>query len=277
MILPMEKGLNHEVCGAGEPLLLVHGTGGNLRVWDPVVGRLAAGRTVIAVDLPGFGLSPRISELGALPEVPPDAPPTPAGFALVLAALIRRLGHETVHVAGNSVGGWTALEMAKLGAARSVVALSPAGLWRREAPLYDVLSLRNTRRFTRLFDPLLPSLLSRPLGRRISLYQTFAHPERVPPRAAVEAARAFGRAPGFEEHFEATIRERFAGGRAIPVPITVAFGARDRLLLRHQSRHRDELPPRTRWFEIPDCGHIPTHDDPALVAEVILAGSARRG
>jgi pimeloyl-ACP methyl ester carboxylesterase len=80
------------------------------------------------------------------------ASPTPAGFAVVLADLLRQLGHSTAHVAGNSVGGWTALEMAKLGAARSVVALSPAGLWARRAPLYDVLSLRGTRRFSRLFD-----------------------------------------------------------------------------------------------------------------------------
>ena len=46
------------------------------------------------------------------------------------------------------------------------------------------------------------------------------------------------------------------------------------LPLRHQSRHRDQLPPQTRWLELPGCGHVPTHDDPALVAEVILGGSA---
>ena len=271
MIRRMDRDLHHEVHGAGEPLLLIHGTGGSLRVWDPVVGRLAAGRTVISVDLPGFGDSPRITEL----ETPPGISPTPAGFARVLAAFVSRLGHDTVHVAGNSVGGWTALEMAKLGAARSVVALSPAGLWAQDAPLYDVLSLRNTRRFTRLFDPLLPALLSRSLGRKLALWQTFAHPERVPPEAAVEAARAFGRAPGFDEHLDATIRERFVGGHSISVPVTVAFGERDRLLLRRQSRHRDELPSRTRWFELPGCGHVPTHDDPDLVAEVILDGTAR--
>jgi pimeloyl-ACP methyl ester carboxylesterase len=171
------------------------------------------------------------------------------------------------------VGGWTALEMARLGAARSVVALSPAGLWARRAPLYDVLSLRGTRLFTRLLDPLMPALLSRPLGRRIAMWQTVARPERVPPGAAVEIARAFGRSPGFDEHLDATVRERFVGGRSIAVPVTVAFGERDRLLLRHQSRHRDQLPPQTRWFELPGCGHVPTHDDPALVAEVILRGT----
>jgi pimeloyl-ACP methyl ester carboxylesterase len=136
-----------------------------------------------------------------------------------------------------------------------------------------VLSLRGTRLFTRLLDPLMPALLSSPLGRRIAMWQTVARPERVPPDAAVKIARAFGRSPGFEEHLDATIRERFVGGRSITVPVTVAFGERDRLLLRHQSRHRDQLPPQTRWFELPGCGHVPTHDDPALVAEVILRGT----
>jgi pimeloyl-ACP methyl ester carboxylesterase len=162
-----EAGFDHEVYGAGEPLVLVHGTGGSLRVWDPVVPLLAARRTVISVDLPGFGASP--------PLTPPGPPPTPAGFAVVLADLLRQLGHSTAHVAGKSVGGWTALEMAKLGAARWVVALSSAGLWAGRVPLYDVLSLGGTRRFCRLFDFLMPVLLSRPLWRRkLMMWQNIA-------------------------------------------------------------------------------------------------------
>ena len=96
MIPLVAQSVHHEVHGAGEPLLLIHGTGGSLRVWDPLVDHLAARRTVIAVDLPGFGLSPRMK---------PGTAPTPAGFARVLAGLLRELGHHTAHVAGNSVGG----------------------------------------------------------------------------------------------------------------------------------------------------------------------------
>jgi pimeloyl-ACP methyl ester carboxylesterase len=262
---PLVQDLRHEVRGTGEPLLLVHGTGSSLHVWDPLVERLAARMTVIAVDLPGFGASP--------PLTPSGPPPDPAGFAGVLTEFLGQLGHPTAHIAGNSVGGWTALEMAKLGAARSVVALSPAGLWARRSPLYDVLSFRGTRLLCRLLDPLLPALLARPLGRRLMLSQNFARPERVPPAAAVEIARAFGRSPGFEAHLEATNPQRFVGGRSIGVPVTVAFGGKDRMLLRHQSRHRDQLPPQTRWLELPGCGHVPTYDDPDLVAEVILGGS----
>ena len=46
--------------GAGKPLLLVHGIS-NLHNWDPIVPALARHRTVIAVDLPGFGDSPPAS------------------------------------------------------------------------------------------------------------------------------------------------------------------------------------------------------------------------
>lgn len=195
------------------------------------------------MDLPGFGDSP-----------PPGPPPTPAGFAVVLADLLRRLGYGTAHVAGNPVGGWTALEMSKLGAARSVVALSPAGLWARpRAALRRALPARHATPLPAPRPPL-------------------ARPERVAPGAAVEIARSFGRSPGFDEHLDATIPLRFVGGGAIGVPVTVAFGGKDRMLLRHQSRHRDRLPPQTRWFELPGCGHVPTHDDPDLVAEVILGG-----
>jgi pimeloyl-ACP methyl ester carboxylesterase len=106
------------------------------------------------------------------------------------------------------------------------------------------------------------------------MWQTIVHPERVPPGAAVEMARAFGRSPGFNEHLDATIPLRFVGGSSIAVPVTVAFGGKDRLLLRRQSGYRDQLPPHTRWFELAGCGHVPTYDDPALGAEVILTGSA---
>jgi pimeloyl-ACP methyl ester carboxylesterase len=68
----MERVLYHEVRGAGEPLLLLRGTGGSLRVWGPVVERLAVRRTVIAVDLPGFGTS--------LPLTPSGPPTAPAGI-----------------------------------------------------------------------------------------------------------------------------------------------------------------------------------------------------
>src|ERR687888_143051 len=80
--------------GVGEPLLLMHGTGGSRSHWKPVF-----------LDFPGHGES----------DPPPEGlPHTPIGYAEVLAQMLDELGIESAHAAGNSVGGWTALELGKL-------------------------------------------------------------------------------------------------------------------------------------------------------------------
>jgi pimeloyl-ACP methyl ester carboxylesterase len=100
------NGIDYDRTGEGEPLLLLHGTGGSRRHLRPVIDTLASHHDVIAVDLPGHGES--------------DAPPahgdhSPVGYGAKLADFLDELGIASAHVAGDSVGGWTALELAKLG------------------------------------------------------------------------------------------------------------------------------------------------------------------
>ena len=110
--------LNYVRRGSGEPLVLIHPLGAELVVWEPVMERLARERDVIALDLPGFGRSPEL-----------DGEPTPRTLAGSVAGLLDDLGIERAHVAGNSLGGWVALEVAKAGRALSVAGLCTAGLW----------------------------------------------------------------------------------------------------------------------------------------------------
>src|SRR5687767_8665341 len=117
---PLQADLNIERKGQGEPLLLLHGIGGELCIWEPVLEALARRADVIAVDLPGFGRSP------ALPE---GVVPTPGALAAAIARLLDELAIDSAHLVGNSLGGWVALELAAISRARSVTALCPAGLW----------------------------------------------------------------------------------------------------------------------------------------------------
>jgi pimeloyl-ACP methyl ester carboxylesterase len=252
--------LAHDRRGSGEPLVLLHGIGSERGIWEPVLERLAAERDVIAADMPGFGESP---------PLPPETTPDAIALARAVAAFLDELGLDTVHAAGNSLGGWVALELAKLDRARSVTALAPAGLWDGR-PAVSMVTLDLQRRLSRAFRPLLPLALGSSFGRRLALRRSFARPERVTREAAIRAARAYADAPGFRSTFRAINRTRFTGGREIHVPVTVAWGDKERLLQAPRAQRRDELPEHTRFVVLAGCGHAPMWDDPEQVAGVLL-------
>ena len=268
--------------GTGAPLVLLHGLGSSRRAWDPVLPALAERFDVIAVDLPGFGDSA---------PLPDQDEVSPAALADSVADLLDELGVTTPHLAGNSLGGWVALELAARRPAASLTLLSPAGLWRQGTPLYDRISLQASRWLARHATGLLSRLVRYRLGRALVLGQTHGHPMRLTPDYARAAVESLGRCPGFEAALAGTATRRFQAtvpaGNTAPVtpagatapaearaPVTVAFGSRD-LLLRRGSRHLGELPPGTRAEALPGCGHVPMADDPAAVAALITRTAAR--
>ncbi|MFI5694075.1 alpha/beta fold hydrolase [Kribbella sp. NPDC051586] len=100
--------------GTGEPVLLVHGWGGDGRSWDPVE---FAGRRVVTVDLRGHGRSPV-----------PSCGYRPRDYAVDLAALVDALDLPPVVAVGHSMGGQVAvlLAMERPDLVRAVVAIDPA-------------------------------------------------------------------------------------------------------------------------------------------------------
>jgi pimeloyl-ACP methyl ester carboxylesterase len=253
-------GLRYERTGEGKPLLLIHGTGSSRAAWRPVASLLAREYELLIVDLPGHGESEPPS---------PKTHPTPIGYAPLLGHLLDALGMGRVHTAGFSIGGWTSLELAKLRRARSVIAFGPAGLWVPRSPRSSEMSLWLSNRAARLARPLLPYLFATSVGRTVFLSQQFGRPWRLTADEAVAAAGTLAATRSFDQHLAATNRARFTGGRDIDVPVTIAFGARERLLSRRGARRAEELPMHARWVELPGCGHVPTWDDPMLVARVI--------
>jgi len=256
--------LNYHRQGTGEPLLLVHGVGSRWQVWLPVLERLAAERDVIAVDLPGFAASP------------PSPPGTPPGIPSLTDALERFLDDlriDTTHVGGNSLGGWLALELAKRGRARSVTAISPAGFYNDREAVHMRTSLRLSVRVARLLAPNAELILTSAVGRTALMGQLTGRPWKVPVQDAVEDLRALAAAPGFDATLDSFSRACFRDGEAIDVPVTIAWGQRDFLLIPRQGRLAVRAIPGARLVTLRGCGHVPTYDDPRLVAEVLLAGS----
>ena len=258
--------LAYDRIGSGEPLVLLHALGLSRRTWDPVIPALSEHFEVIAVDLPGFGDSE---------PMPPENEPTPAALAVAVAALLDDLGLSNPHLVGNSLGGWVTLELASMRPAASVTLLSPAGLWRAATPLYCRVSLRATRSLARYAAVPLSHLVNHRLGRAFVLGQSHGRPFHLTPDYARAAIRSIGTSPGFDPVLKATAPRRFLATAPINAPVTVAFGSRDLILLRHQSRHLDQLPPSTQLKALPGCGHVPIADDPSAVAGLIMESAAR--
>jgi pimeloyl-ACP methyl ester carboxylesterase len=250
--------------GSGEPLLLLHGIGHHWQAWEPVIDILAAERDVIAVDLPGFGASPSLPD-GLTHDLPT--------MNAALGALCEALELDRPHVAGNSLGGLLALELGREKRVRSVTALSPAGFWTQAERRYAfgvLLAMRHSAR--RLPVPLVERLSRTAAGRTLLTSTIYARPGRRSPQAVVAETLALAGATGFTETLRAGTTVQFTDD-VCGIPVTVAWGTKDRLLLRRQGVRAKGIIPKARLVRLPGCGHVPMNDDPALVARVILDGS----
>jgi pimeloyl-ACP methyl ester carboxylesterase len=250
--------------GAGPPLVLLHGIGHRWQAWEPVLDLLAKERDVIAVDLPGFGASP---------PLPPGTPYVIDTVLEVMTEAFERFGLDKPHIAGNSLGGLFALEAADRGLVSSATALSPAGFTSAAELRYAAAVLRASRLAARVPDTMLEVLARSPQRRKAMFGMIYGHPERLSADALVADAKALRDAVGFEPTLRAGAETRFRGACA-GVPITIGWGSRDRLLLKSQAIRAQQHLPKARFVWLPGCGHIPMGDDPELVAQVLLEGSA---
>jgi pimeloyl-ACP methyl ester carboxylesterase len=110
----------NEGAARGETVLFVHGLGSNLSFWNENLDAFEqAGYRVLALDLPGYGLSEKS-----------DVPATMPFFARTVASFLDALSVEKVHYVGLSMGGQVGLTFAlehpeRL---RRLVLASPAGI-----------------------------------------------------------------------------------------------------------------------------------------------------
>jgi pimeloyl-ACP methyl ester carboxylesterase len=257
-------GLAYERIGSGEPLVLLHGIGHRRQAWDAVLGRLTPHREIILVDLPGHGESPPFQA---------DGQPVPQALIEQFIAFLDELGLDRPHVAGSSVGGRLALEVAERGRAASVTALSPAGFWANDAELaYARAVCRVMQVSAELAKPLRSALARSTSGRALIYAAIVSRPSQVSPEQASGDFAAFLTASSAVNAILASAVP-FTGSIPDGVPVTIGWGTRDRLLRPRQGLLAKALLPQADLILLRGCGHIPVTDDPPLVAQVLLHGS----
>ena len=254
---------HHIEKGHGRPLILLHGIGMNSEAWAPVMDRLAIQRRGIAFDIPGFGKTPGIE----------GREPDSAAMVESLGQSLRKMGiDEPVDMVGNSLGGRIILDAAADGLARSIVGISPAGLWRETGPGHIEPMFGAMRKVYQAMPAVADRLLKTTVGRTVIMAGAVsARGWKMPAHEAIRSARMFADSHHFEPIFEA-FRPPFTRAGDISVPCTIAFGDLD-MVFPVGTRDKTRAPAHTRWVRLPGCGHVPMWDHPELVSHVIMQGT----
>lgn len=254
--------------GSGDPLVLLHGFTATWRCWLPVLAELVPRFDVFAPTLHGHDGGPAL---------PPGGPAhsIPAAADHVERQLDEAGITERAHIAGNSMGGALALELAKRGRARSVVAISPGGGWdpadKAEADRIIRWFSRN-QKLAKASLPRVTGLMRRPASRRVALRDVMTRGDQVPAREAAILVRSSVNCSVVSDVFE-TIRSGEALAHdldRIDCPVLVAWGDKDRILpmAKHAERFRREIP-GAEFRVMPGLGHTPMWDDPGQIAAII--------
>lgn len=260
---PPASSLNFTRQGAGKPLLLLHGLGGNLASWGGIATDLAKTNEVIAIDLPGHGASPVLPGSGTF-----------AGVADGVADFIRAQDLQGVAVVGLSLGGRVALEMARRGLVGATVALAPGGFWNDRERRYLKASLLAGGKLSRLSRRGLPFLTRHRAGRAALLAQISAKPTQVPPETALHELRSFAATPTFDD----LVRDLAEGSAqkgtdSTPGPVAIVWGRKDRLLLPRQAEQAAKAFPEAQLHWIEKCGHYIPWDAPQETLHLIRQGT----
>ncbi len=258
---PVEEAASFRA-GEGPPLLLLHGLAMSWRAWRPLLDSLSTDHNVIAPTLPGHRGGP---------VAPADV--RVGWLADYLETMLDEEGHDRVHVVGNSLGGWLALELARRGRARSVTAVSPAGAWRNGLDQRRVHTLLRTADAVNRFPPdasPVSAAMASPLVRRAVLRGLMERGDRVALRDARDILRDAHACRVVPALLRAGRRDGFEAGEQLPCPVRVVWGRRDRVIpyARHGRPLIARLPGVTQ-VSLPGAGHVPMWDAQALLTGLV--------
>jgi pimeloyl-ACP methyl ester carboxylesterase len=244
-------------------LVLWHGLTSSGRAWQPMVAELSRH---FAVHTP--------TVLGHRGGHPPGPRTTLTDFVDDAEQYLDTTGLDRPHLAGHSLGGYLAIELARRGRAASVTAFSPAGFWKLGdgTPHRVLRGVGRSVRIARYARPVLKAAVSITAGRRFYLGAALRDPASMTARQARQVIddQAGCRAA---RNLAITDDEAILRLDPVPCPITVAWAEHDEVLpmADYAEAVRTRLP-AARFVVLPGVGHAAMVDDPGLVVRTIHDG-----
>jgi len=231
-------GINLRRGGSGPTLLFLHGAGG-AGAWAPYMDALAENFDVIVPSHPGFGASDT-----------PDWLDNMSDLAFFYLDLMTQLDLTDIHLVGNSLGGWLAMEVAVRSTQRikSLTLVSAAGIHVKGVPKGDIF----------LWDA------------ETRVRNTFFDPALAEARLAIEPS---------EEDADIALKNNFTTAKLawhprfynpdlykwlhrIDVPTMILWGDSDKLFPPAYGEAYRDLIPNSELRVIAQCGHLPHQEKP---------------
>lgn len=244
-------------------MVCLHGFMDTWRTWDLVLPALQRRHDVLAVTLAGHAGGPAF-----------DAT---VGSGCIVDAVEQAMddaGFQTAHLVGNSLGGWTALQLAVRGRARSVVALAPCGGWEEGGDFYPAIARRQMaiHRGTRDVAATAETLVSTVAGRRAVTSSTTVAFEHIPTELLAHQIRGVA-ACDADTMIRSALHEGYElDAQRVRCPVRMMWGTSDDILPLPTGavRYRRDWLPTADWIELDDVGHAPQLDVPLEAAQIIL-------
>ena len=244
-------------------MLLLHGLGTTRHDFERILPLLAERFDALAVDLPGQG------EARAL-----DVRPTVPAVVDAVEADLDDRGLERVHVLGNSLGARLALELARRGRARSVVAIAPSGLSIPPERIGQVAGMALTGLAMRVLRPLVPSISERRGGRTALLTGLRARPWEATREEALALGAGVGAPNLWRLLWWAIATDIAIDLDEIDCPVLLAQGSADFVAAGQTMRFLPQIR-GSRFHVLPWAGHAAQGDAPSHVADLVRQTAAR--
>jgi pimeloyl-ACP methyl ester carboxylesterase len=256
--------------GEGEPIVFVHGLGGQWQNWLENLPRASLERRVIALDLPGFGLSP----------MPRDEITIP-GYGRCVDALCEELDLGRVDIVGNSMGGYIAAEVAIQFPQRidQLLLVSAAGITSADIARRPIYTLgRIATALTTHLAAQQRAIAARPKTRHLALQFVARHPSLLRPDLAYEGFFKGAGKPGFEAALRACLEYDFRDRLPdIRQPTLILWGEKDSIIPVRDAQEFERLIPDSRKIVMKDTGHIPMAERPGAFNNVMMDFLAEEG
>ena len=253
--------------GEGPPLVCLHGFTDTWRTWELVLPMLEREYEVLAPTLPGHAGGPPIT--GPVSE-------TVLGDGVERA--MDEAGFETAAIAGNSLGGYLALELATRGRADSVVALAPAGGWVDDSYKETLAHFATMQELLKAAAPHADEIVSTDGGRRQATQFVTERYEHIPPELLAHQLRGAALCPAAAALIEHGLNAGWPlDAERITCPVRVVWGTEDKLLLWPSAaeRYRRHALQQADWVVLDGVGHCPQLDVPLEAAQLIAGFIAR--